>query len=107
MSYWIYLESDAPLEVANHSEGGTFALGGTNEPELNVTYNYAKHFDYRGELHGKTAAESVPALEAAVAKLGTKRASDYWASTPGNAGYACNILLGWAKQHPDATWRVS
>ena len=29
----------------------------------------------------------------------------YWMSTPGNAGYALSILLSWAKQHPEATWK--
>jgi hypothetical protein len=27
--------------------------------------------------------------------------------TKQNAGYAASILLGWAKQHPEAIWRVS
>ena len=30
---------------------------------------------------------------------------DYWAATPGNAGKALNILLKWAKQFPDATFK--
>ena len=32
------------------------------------------------------------------------RLVDYWAPTPGNAGYALNILLDWARQYPEATF---
>lgn len=28
----------------------------------------------------------------------------YWKPTEGNAGYALNILLGWARMHPEAVW---
>lgn len=31
----------------------------------------------------------------------------YWKSTPGNAGHVLNILLSWAKQCPNACWRIS
>ena len=78
---------------------------GTTSAELNVTYNYSKHFSFRF-LHGRTAKEVVILLEYLVDKLGTERAEDYWEATPGNAGYAINILLSWAKQHPEATFVV-
>ena len=29
------------------AEGGTFALGGISEAELNVTYNYGKIFNFK------------------------------------------------------------
>src|SRR4029077_6146288 len=45
--------------------------------------------------------------ESGKGQVGTERDDDYWAPTDGNAGYAASILLGWAKQHPEATWRVS
>jgi len=45
-------------------------------------------------------------LKRVVDKLGVKRFENYWAPTPGNAGYAASILLRWAKQYPDYVWEV-
>ena len=112
MSYDIALcKNEEPVTVARHADGGTYALGGTTYAELNVTYNYGKHYyqhldEEKGLrwLYGKTGAETVERLELAVKALGTEQVADYWNPTPGNAGYALNILLGWAKQHPDAVW---
>ena len=39
------LEVDSPHLMA----GGTYALGGTTELWLNVTYNYARHYRCLGE----------------------------------------------------------
>ena len=112
MSYWVSLECKdgnwAKVEI--HSEGGTYALGGTDQAKLNVTYNYSwfyYHFLDEQEgirwLDGKTAKDCISRLENAVEVLGTSRYDkDYWAATPGNAGYVLNVLLGWARQHPDA-----
>lgn len=106
MSYWISLSDENGIcEVENHTEGGTIVVGGTTDADLNVTYNYSRFFSFR-DLHGKTAEETIPTLEKAVEELGTERDENYWASTPGNAGYTCSILLAWAKQHPTATWDV-
>lgn len=115
MSYWIYLNYDDDREclVSNHAEGGTVAIGGTDEAQLNVTYNYSECYRIVSEtphalLHGKIASETIPALKQMVERLGTKQyRPDYWAPTPGNAGHALNILLGWAEQHPEARWSVS
>jgi len=56
-------------------KGGNYALCGTTETWLNITYNYAKHF-YRviGEkgirtIYGMTGAESMPMLKEAISKL--------------------------------------
>lgn len=108
MSWWITLENEngAAVQVANHSEGGTYAIGGTTDAELNVTYNYAPHFGFRS-LDGRTGEETIPELEVAVQKLGTERSGDYWESTAGNTGHAIAILLAWAKEHPQAKWRVN
>jgi hypothetical protein len=106
MSYWIYLEDEnGPVEVERHAEGGTYALGGVERAEVNVTYNYAKHFPFR-TLNGKQARETLPALEAAINELGTERSNDYWEPTPGNAGAAVALLRDWAKQYPEAVWNV-
>lgn len=97
--------------VDAHEEGGTYVLGGTDCANLNVTYNYAKHFfealdPERGIrwLYGKTGRECAARLERAIIQLGTARDGDYWAATPGNAGHALSILLRWARKHPDAVF---
>lgn len=106
MSYWIYLEDEnGPVPVENHAEGGTYAIGGIGSAEVNVTYNYARYFDFRA-LNGKTGVETLPELSKAVEKLGTDRHPDYWEPTPGNAGAAVALLKGWAEQHPEAIWDV-
>ena len=42
-------------------DGGTYALGGTTDCELNVTYNYSDKFNFRA-LDGKTAVETTLTL---------------------------------------------
>ena len=114
MSYWVYLhdkETGEALSVDKHSEGGTQVLGGNDLAELNVTYNYSEvyslfNFSLR-DLDGVVAKNYIPALTVLVAKLKDEPyAADYWAPTPGNAGHALSILLGWAKQHPDGIFKV-
>ena len=107
------------LEVESHSDGGTYAVGGTTEATLNVTYNYGGHFrkawpesiDGSGALvrmlDSRTGKETYPLLAKAVATLGTDREDDYWAPTEGNAGYALAIMAGWSAQYPDGVWRIS
>jgi len=113
MSWWVSLEENGePVEVECHQEGGTYCLGGSTTAELNITYNYGwfykrfLHEDGLWWLDGKKAADCISKLEAAIQELGTQRHQDYWAPTPGNAGYALSILLKWAKQYPDAVFRV-
>ena len=95
------------------SEGGTHVSCGTNECELNVTYNYSPLFyevfpndEGLKWLYGKTGKESIPVLEQAVERLGTKRDSDYWKATMGNAGYSLGILLDWAREFPQGKWEI-
>jgi len=114
MSWWVYLEQKGTnLSVENFAEGGTYAIGGQEMPELNITYNYGKFYGLidseKGLLwiHRKKAKTCIPRLEKAIKELGTKRSANYWDSTEGNAGYALSILLKWAKQYPDARFRVS
>ncbi len=108
VSWDIYLEDESgkTVTVARHEDGGTFAVGGTTDAELNVTYNYGKHFKFR-ELDGHLANETMVFLGSAVGRLGTIRDSEYWKPTEGNVGAACATLLEWAKIHPGARWRVS
>jgi hypothetical protein len=112
MSYWIYLEQDGKtVQVDGHEEGGTYALGGTTDAELNVTYNYSRvyhpHDFSLKDLSDKTGGETSARLAELVSELGTDQSEDYWEPSDGNAGHALNVLLSWAKQHPRAVWRVS
>lgn len=100
------LEASAPHQI----RGGTYAVGGTTELWLSVTYNYAEHF-YRvlGEegirsIYGKTGAESIPMLQAAMAQLGDDVDPDYWKSTEGNAKRSLAGLLAFAQLRPDGVW---
>ena len=114
MSYDVDLEDDDGIcEIEPHEEGGTYVLGGTTDASLNITYNYSKYFyefldtekGLRG-LDGKKAQDVISKLENAVKGLGTEKDADYWKATPGNAGHSLSILLQWAKQHPNATFKV-
>jgi len=113
MSYWVYLEEEGePVSVDCHMEGGTYACGGMDTAELNITYNYSRHFtkvllNGLKSLDGKHAKDVIKKLKKAVKKLGTTQDSDYWKPTAGNAGFALNILLTWAIDNPDAIFRVS
>lgn len=112
-------------DVELFCEGGTQPVGGSTKAELNVTYNYSDVIHvaniptdlplewtggrgrfYINALDGQKAKYTIATLEAAVNILGVNKYTDYWAPTPGNAGYALNILLGWAKQYPDHVWVV-
>lgn len=99
------------VEFTHQMCGGTYAMGGTNELHLNVTYNYAKHF-YRvmGEngirtLYDMSGADSIPILEQAIANLGDDASPDYWEPTEGNAKRSLIQLLTMAKLRPDGVWR--
>lgn len=110
MSYDVGLCQDGKaVNVDRFAEGGTQVLDGSTEAVLNITYNYAPFFyqfldEKEGlrSLYGKTGREAIAPLESAIEKLGVDRHPNYWEATPGNAGYALSVLLGWAQQHPDA-----
>lgn len=116
MSIDVYLKdtNGVTVEVENHEEGGTYVLGGETEAHLNITYNYSKVYylaveNFPGMIdffNGKKAADLLPVLEAAIKKLGITRYDDYWAPTPGNAGYALSLLIPWCKQYPDAVFEA-
>lgn len=99
------------LDAPHPLRGGTYAVGGTDEASLNVTYNYGKHF-YRvlGErgiraIYGMTGRDSLPVLDAAIAQLGTDESSDYWAPTEGNARLALMNLRLLGSMVPDGVWQ--
>lgn len=103
--------------VPAHFEGGTYALDGSDLACLNVTYNYGEVFDLVGPwcgrtgfveiLNGEVAGRVRGWLALGVERLGVRRwASDYWAPTLGNAGYALSLLLGWTDLCPNGIWEV-
>lgn len=119
------LELDAP----HHMRGGTYAVGGTKQAHLNVTYNYcpqfARVFGVLAEPHkmapewmrkdgktvigirtiyGLTGAESMPVLDKAIAKLADDVDPDYWKDTDGNAKRALMQLRALATMRPDGLW---
>ena len=100
------IDLDAPHQI----KGGTYAIGGTSEAWLNITYNYADRF-YRvfGEkgiriIYGMTGAESIPVIKAAMDKLSDDVSDDYWKSTDGNAKKSLAGLLAFAQMRPDGIW---
>jgi len=101
------LEFNCELETPHHIKGGTYALGGTPRPELNITYNYGRIFctfleDPKGirSLYGKTAAEVIARLDEVIPKMQGRPDDDYWAATEGNARQALVNLRDLAKMCP-------
>mgnify|MGYP001546936311 CR=1 FL=1 len=137
MSYDIYLRDRVTKETVNFDTphqmaGGTYAVGGTTEAWLNVTYNYAQWyykdgvFQNNGEdnsgirsIYGLSGAESIPVLEHAIKTLESMTedltekeiqeykdggAGGYWTPTRANAIRPLYQLLAMAKMRPDAEW---
>lgn len=112
MSYDISLEHNGVVTKSKNiiAEGGTQIVGGTNKCELNITYNYSKiyskfNFSLK-DLNGNSGKDTKDILFNLISTLGINRDDDYWKPTNGNAGYALNILMGWAKEFPEAIWIV-
>lgn len=115
MSYDIDLRDPVTRDVLllddpHDMRGGTYAMGGTREAHLNVTYNYAEHYKrVLGEkgirtIYGMTGAESIPVLEAAASRLADDATGNYWDATDGNAKRALLKLVALAKLRPDGVW---
>lgn len=112
MGWQMYLQKDGKtVTVPSFVEGGTILVDGDLVPEpiteatISITYNYAKYFNF-GALNGYRAFDTITTFERAIDVLGSSPDKDYWASTPGNAGHMCSLLLSWARLHPDALWKV-
>ena len=110
-----FIDDDGSILISNNkiAEGGTFVANGTNDCDLNITYNYSPIFykvfpedEGRRGLYGKTGKEAIPILEKTVKRLGTERDSSYWNATEGNAGFSLSILLGWAKDFPNGRFAI-
>lgn len=112
MSYDVSLLSRATGDVLEMAEpfvdGGTYAVGGTTECYLNITYNYSRVYGTLvRDLDGKGVHETIADLRAFVAQYQDELPDrDYWAPTPGNAAKAIRRLLSFATAHPDGVWRV-
>ena len=121
------------LDTSHHMTGGTYALGGTQEMWLNVTYNYADWYYMPGvfaetkeeskgirTIYGLTGAESIPVLRKAIAALeamtgeyvdeNTRKQCEkqgvtgYWLPTRENAIRPLYQLLALAQMWPDGVW---
>ena len=137
MSYDILLRDPVTKETVHFESphqmtGGTFAVGGTTESWLNITYNYAKWYridgvfpdkgeDHNGirSIYGLSGADSIPVLKHAIQTLENmdedlieeqkKEFEDhevygYWIPTRKNAIKPLYQLLAMAKMRPDALW---
>jgi len=99
------------LDTPHHMRGGTYAVGGSHELSLNITYNYVKIFrEVLGDegirsIYGLTGAESIIVLESAAEKLKDDKSKDYWEATEGNAKAAMLQLAALAKMRPDGVWK--
>ena len=117
------------LELASEHmvRGGTYAVGGTRELWLNITYNYGRW--YRREeafgkegirtIYGLTGAESIPVLQRAIdaltaleedlpaeelKELEDQGVTGYWLPTRENAIRPLHQLLAFARLRPDGVW---
>lgn len=137
MSYDISLIDPVTKETVHFDSphrmtGGTFAVGGTTEAWLNITYNYAKWYyrdgvfpdegeDHNGirSIYGLSGVDSIPVLKHAIQTLENmdedlieeqkKEFEDrgvygYWIPTRKNAIKPLYQLLAMAKMRPDAVW---
>ena len=116
MGYDVYLinaETKKAVKVTLHQEGSTFAVNGSEEAKIAITFNYSEFFYEHIDkekglewLNDKTGLEVAPKLATAICNLGQTADNNYWKSTPGNAGKALNVLLKWACLHPEAIFEV-
>lgn len=104
-------ENGKVLPCERFEDGGTYAMGGATECDLNVTYNYntiIREFcgiEF-GDFSGKTGAEVEPILNNAVARMAIVPDEDYWKPTEGNVRAALCRLLAWSRAYPDGKFDV-
>lgn len=137
MSYDITLKDPVTHEIIEFDEphqmkGGMYAIGGTREAWLNITYNYAnyyydategddrffgklwydepKNLGIRG-IYGKTGAESIPMLKDMVERIKPMPDEEcpadckgYWKPTAENAVRPLHYLIAMAQMRPDGIW---
>lgn len=137
MSYDISLRDPVTKETLcmgspHQMKGGTYAIGGTDEMWLNITYNYADWYYMDGvfgkegdenkgirTIYGLSGAESIPVLKHAIETLENsdkeiseeerkqheeQGATGYWMPTKENAIRPLYSLLAFAQMRPDGIW---
>lgn len=137
MSYDIELKDPVTqktieLDTPHQMQGGTYAIGGTTEAWLNITWNYNDWYYHAGvfaptreaskgirTIYGMTGAQSIPILQKAIKALesmkediGDERrrkceeqgATGYWMPTRANAIKPLYQLLALAQMRPDGVW---
>lgn len=115
------------IDSPHQMRGGTYAIGGTDEMWLNVTYNYGRWYrkDYAfgkngiRSINGLSGAESISVLKNAIAGLEESKeelpeeevnqcleqgVSGYWMPTRENAIRPLYQLLAMAQMRPDGVW---
>lgn len=120
MSYDIYIRQKlggvtVMLSEPHDFKGGTYAVGGTHEAHLNVTYNYGKiirewlHPEGISWLYGQKITDTILPLAKAMSGLKDNISEDYWEATEGNVKKALFNLMVLAikvlaEGHLDAVW---
>ena len=115
------------LDNPHFMRGGTYAVDGTREMSLNITFNYTRFYNdaFKGgfrALDGVSAVESIPILKAAIEKIKdpltpdlsqeeredyeSQQATGYWMPTKENCLRPLYQLLSLAQMRPDGVWRV-
>lgn len=112
--------------------GGTYAVGGTDELWLNITWNYSEWYCKQGvfetsaeesegirAIYGLSGADSIPVLQKAICTLQSMNedigeeklrkykemgVTGYWIPTRSNAIKPLYQLLAMAKIRPDGVW---
>lgn len=115
------------MDSPHQMRGGTYAIGGTDEMWLSVTYNYGRWYrkDYAfgkngiHSINGLSGAESISVLKNAIAGLEESKeelpeeeinqcleqgVSGYWMPTRENAIRPLYQLLAMAQMRPDGVW---
>lgn len=116
MSFDVYLRGrhgeTIQFDESHDIKGGTYAVGGTNEAWLNITYNYAPILRRvmgmpLRNLEGMRAGDTLTLLRFAISQLGDDLDSDYWKPTEGNVKQALQGLLALAEAAPHGVWHVT
>lgn len=100
------------LDEIFYRSGGTYAVGGSKEAWLYITYNYSPIFDKvlgfsLSYLDGKCVKDTLPDLEKAIGLLKEDDETNYyWDATEYNAKRALKDLVHLGKHDPDAFWYI-
>ena len=103
------------VETQHDISGGTYAVGGTKELWMNITYNYAPFFrevfKEHGErgihcLDGMPVAETMSWIDNAIGQLKEDVTLNYWEPTEGNAKASLICLYRLAELGKDGIWEI-